>query len=155
MEYASLNLGLGRQLTRFQNRGFVMRFIVCMSNACLCVCVSSCFLCLLLLFAFFDLAFFFVAPSDFALFACVASSDLAFAFLCALTLPCCFAFQVDTLRHVISQTGGYSDGLAANQMYSPQGINVRREKTLLFFFPPSSCFALHQLFQSHRAQNAT
>ncbi|KAA0713287.1 Pre-B-cell leukemia transcription factor 1 Homeobox protein PBX1 Homeobox protein PRL [Triplophysa tibetana] len=32
--------------------------------------------------------------------------------------------QVDTLRHVISQTGGYSDGLAANQMYSPQGINL-------------------------------
>uniref|UniRef100_A0A671P6E9 Pre-B-cell leukemia transcription factor 1-like n=1 Tax=Sinocyclocheilus anshuiensis TaxID=1608454 RepID=A0A671P6E9_9TELE len=32
--------------------------------------------------------------------------------------------QVDTLRHVISQTGGYSDGLAANQMYSPQGINA-------------------------------
>lgn len=100
---------------------------------CLYVCVSSCFLCLLLLFAFFDLAFVFVVSSDFALFACVASSDLALAFLCALTLPCCFAFQVDTLRHVISQTGGYSDGLAANQMYSPQGINVRREKTLLFF----------------------
>lgn len=32
--------------------------------------------------------------------------------------------QVDTLRHVISQTGGYSDGLTANQMYSPQGINA-------------------------------
>ncbi|XP_042832655.1 pre-B-cell leukemia transcription factor 1 isoform X5 [Panthera tigris] len=31
--------------------------------------------------------------------------------------------QVDTLRHVISQTGGYSDGLAASQMYSPQGIS--------------------------------
>ncbi|KAF3835684.1 hypothetical protein F7725_028242 [Dissostichus mawsoni] len=31
--------------------------------------------------------------------------------------------QVDTLRHVISQTGGYSEGLTANQMYSPQGIN--------------------------------
>ncbi|MGH0165900.1 UNVERIFIED_CONTAM: hypothetical protein FKN15_068274 [Acipenser sinensis] len=32
--------------------------------------------------------------------------------------------QVDTLRHVISQTGGYSDGLAASQMYSPQAINL-------------------------------
>ncbi|XP_009435139.1 pre-B-cell leukemia transcription factor 1 isoform X1 [Pan paniscus] len=32
--------------------------------------------------------------------------------------------QVDTLRHVISQTGGYSDGLAASQMYSPQGISA-------------------------------
>ncbi|XP_033883419.1 pre-B-cell leukemia transcription factor 1-like isoform X1 [Acipenser ruthenus] len=32
--------------------------------------------------------------------------------------------QVDTLRHVISQTGGYSDGLAASQMYSPQAINA-------------------------------
>ncbi|XP_041126803.1 pre-B-cell leukemia transcription factor 1-like [Polyodon spathula] len=32
--------------------------------------------------------------------------------------------QVDTLRHVISQTGGYSDGLAASQMYSPQAINT-------------------------------
>lgn len=41
-------------------------------------------------------------------------------------------FQVDTLRHVISQTGGYSEGLTANQMYSPQGINVR----ILFFFLP-------------------
>lgn len=41
-------------------------------------------------------------------------------------LVCCFlVFQVDTLRHVISQTGGYSEGLTANQMYSPQGINVR------------------------------
>jgi len=35
--------------------------------------------------------------------------------------------QVDTLRHVISQTGGYSDGLAASQMYSPQGISVRKQ----------------------------
>ncbi|XP_069498766.1 pre-B-cell leukemia transcription factor 1-like [Ambystoma mexicanum] len=32
--------------------------------------------------------------------------------------------QVDTLRHVISQTGGYSDGLTASQMYSPQGISA-------------------------------
>uniref|UniRef100_A0A8C5DQ91 Pre-B-cell leukemia transcription factor 1 n=1 Tax=Gouania willdenowi TaxID=441366 RepID=A0A8C5DQ91_GOUWI len=32
--------------------------------------------------------------------------------------------QVDTLRHVISQTGGYSEGLTASQMYSPQGINT-------------------------------
>ncbi|KAK0139713.1 Pre-B-cell leukemia transcription factor 1 [Merluccius polli] len=32
--------------------------------------------------------------------------------------------QVDTLRHVINQTGGYSEGLAGTQMYSPQGINV-------------------------------
>ncbi|XP_076846573.1 pre-B-cell leukemia transcription factor 1 isoform X2 [Brachyhypopomus gauderio] len=32
--------------------------------------------------------------------------------------------QVDTLRHVISQTGGYSDGLTASQMYSPQGIST-------------------------------
>ncbi|KAI2667437.1 Pre-B-cell leukemia transcription factor 1 [Labeo rohita] len=31
--------------------------------------------------------------------------------------------QVDTLRHVISQTGGYSESLAASQIYSPQGIN--------------------------------
>ncbi|KAF0042516.1 hypothetical protein F2P81_006048 [Scophthalmus maximus] len=43
--------------------------------------------------------------------------------------------QVDTLRHVISQTGGYSEGLTANQMYSPQGINhlqprmVHRQRT--------------------------
>ena len=37
----------------------------------------------------------------------------------------CSPVQVDTLRHVISQTGGYSDGLAAGQMYSPQGISVR------------------------------
>ncbi|TRY97854.1 hypothetical protein DNTS_030331 [Danionella cerebrum] len=32
--------------------------------------------------------------------------------------------QVDTLRHVISQTGGYSESLAASQMYSPQGISA-------------------------------
>lgn len=43
-------------------------------------------------------------------------------------------FQVDTLRHVISQTGGYSDSLAASQMYSPQGINVRPVNNLLLFF---------------------
>lgn len=40
-------------------------------------------------------------------------------------------FQVDTLRHVISQTGGYSNSLAASQMYSPQGINVRPVNNLL------------------------
>uniref|UniRef100_A0A3P9A8G3 Pre-B-cell leukemia transcription factor 1 n=1 Tax=Esox lucius TaxID=8010 RepID=A0A3P9A8G3_ESOLU len=38
---------------------------------------------------------------------------------CSITVS-----QVDTLRHVISQTGGYSDSLAASQMYSPQGINT-------------------------------
>lgn len=43
-------------------------------------------------------------------------------------------FQVDTLRHVISQTGGYSEGLTANQMYSPQGINVRIRFCFLGFF---------------------
>uniref|UniRef100_A0A8D0ZR25 Pre-B-cell leukemia transcription factor 1 n=1 Tax=Sus scrofa TaxID=9823 RepID=A0A8D0ZR25_PIG len=44
--------------------------------------------------------------------------------------------QVDTLRHVISQTGGYSDGLAASQMYSPQGISVRKQGS-----PPATlCF---------------
>ncbi|XP_026885943.1 pre-B-cell leukemia transcription factor 1b isoform X1 [Electrophorus electricus] len=32
--------------------------------------------------------------------------------------------QVDTLRHVISQTGGYSDALTASQMYSPQAIST-------------------------------
>uniref|UniRef100_A0A673WJH6 Pre-B-cell leukemia transcription factor 1 n=1 Tax=Salmo trutta TaxID=8032 RepID=A0A673WJH6_SALTR len=32
--------------------------------------------------------------------------------------------QVDTLRHVISQTGGYSEGLTASQMYSQQSINA-------------------------------
>ncbi|XP_034036625.1 pre-B-cell leukemia transcription factor 1b [Thalassophryne amazonica] len=32
--------------------------------------------------------------------------------------------QVDSLHHVISQTGRYSDRLTANQMYSPQGISV-------------------------------
>ncbi|KAJ3599178.1 hypothetical protein NHX12_033141, partial [Muraenolepis orangiensis] len=32
--------------------------------------------------------------------------------------------QVDTLRHVINQTGGYSEGLLGTQMYSPQGVNA-------------------------------
>ncbi|XP_035384390.1 pre-B-cell leukemia homeobox 1a isoform X2 [Electrophorus electricus] len=32
--------------------------------------------------------------------------------------------QVDTLRHVISQAGGYSDGLPGSQIYSPQGISA-------------------------------
>uniref|UniRef100_A0A8C6WNS7 Pre-B-cell leukemia transcription factor 1 n=1 Tax=Neogobius melanostomus TaxID=47308 RepID=A0A8C6WNS7_9GOBI len=45
---------------------------------------------------------------------------------------------VDTLRHVISQTGGYSDSLAASQMYSPQGINVRAVNTLAGCPTPSS-----------------
>ncbi|XP_023810226.1 pre-B-cell leukemia transcription factor 1 isoform X2 [Oryzias latipes] len=32
--------------------------------------------------------------------------------------------QVDTLRHVISQTGAFSEGVVASHMYSPQGINA-------------------------------
>lgn len=32
--------------------------------------------------------------------------------------------QVDTLRHVISQTAGYNDVLGGNPMYSPHGLNV-------------------------------
>ncbi|KAI7797662.1 putative pre-B-cell leukemia transcription factor 3-like, partial [Triplophysa rosa] len=31
--------------------------------------------------------------------------------------------QVDTLRHVISQTAGYNDALGGNSMYSPHGLN--------------------------------
>ncbi|TKS79053.1 Pre-B-cell leukemia transcription factor 3 Homeobox protein PBX3 [Collichthys lucidus] len=31
--------------------------------------------------------------------------------------------QVDTLRHVISQTAGYNDALGGNTMYSPHGLN--------------------------------
>ncbi|TRZ26905.1 hypothetical protein HGM15179_000249 [Zosterops borbonicus] len=42
--------------------------------------------------------------------------------------------QVDTLRHVISQTGGYSDGLAASQMYSPQGISLSLGKKVVALF---------------------
>ncbi|KAM9393878.1 pre-B-cell leukemia transcription factor 3b isoform 6-T6 [Pholidichthys leucotaenia] len=34
--------------------------------------------------------------------------------------------QVDTLRHVISQTAGYNDALRGNTMYSPHGLNVSR-----------------------------
>ncbi|XP_058491708.1 pre-B-cell leukemia transcription factor 3b isoform X6 [Solea solea] len=32
--------------------------------------------------------------------------------------------QVDTLRHVISQTAGYNDALRGNTMYSPHGLNA-------------------------------
>ncbi|XP_071259489.1 pre-B-cell leukemia transcription factor 3b isoform X5 [Salvelinus alpinus] len=32
--------------------------------------------------------------------------------------------QVDTLRHVISQTAGYSEALGVNTMYSPHGLNA-------------------------------
>ncbi|XP_012992096.1 pre-B-cell leukemia transcription factor 3b isoform X5 [Esox lucius] len=32
--------------------------------------------------------------------------------------------QVDTLRHVISQTAGYSEGLGGNTMYSPHSLNT-------------------------------
>ncbi|XP_051923983.1 pre-B-cell leukemia transcription factor 3b isoform X2 [Hippocampus zosterae] len=32
--------------------------------------------------------------------------------------------QVDTLRHVISQTAGYSDALGRNTMYSPHSLNT-------------------------------
>nr|XP_019949223.1 PREDICTED: pre-B-cell leukemia transcription factor 3-like [Paralichthys olivaceus] len=32
--------------------------------------------------------------------------------------------QVDTLRHVISQTAGYNDPLGGNIMYSPHGLNA-------------------------------
>ncbi|XP_073723831.1 pre-B-cell leukemia transcription factor 3b isoform X3 [Misgurnus anguillicaudatus] len=31
--------------------------------------------------------------------------------------------QVDTLRHVISQTAGYNDALGGNSMFSPHGLN--------------------------------
>ncbi|PIN90432.1 hypothetical protein AB205_0053290 [Aquarana catesbeiana] len=50
----------------------------------------------------------------------------AFAFinLCLKAFLILFSFNVDTLRHVISQTGGYSETLTANQMYSPQGISA-------------------------------
>lgn len=64
---------------------------------------------------------------------------LTATFVCASSV-----FQVDTLRHVISQTGGYSDTLAASQMYSPQGINVRPVNNLPR--PPP-----HFLSPSHRA----
>ncbi|KAG8447881.1 hypothetical protein GDO86_015119 [Hymenochirus boettgeri] len=32
--------------------------------------------------------------------------------------------QVDTLRHVINQTGGYSDALGGNSLYSPHHLNA-------------------------------
>nr|XP_023696567.1 pre-B-cell leukemia transcription factor 3 isoform X5 [Paramormyrops kingsleyae] len=32
--------------------------------------------------------------------------------------------QVDTLRHVISQTAGYNDSLGGNSLYSPHGLNA-------------------------------
>lgn len=38
----------------------------------------------------------------------------------------CLSPQVDTLRHVISQTAGYNDALGGNTMYSPHGLNVSR-----------------------------
>ncbi|CAO2597822.1 Pre-B-cell leukemia transcription factor 3 [Lemmus lemmus] len=38
---------------------------------------------------------------------------------CSITVS-----QVDTLRHVINQTGGYSDGLGANSLYSPHNLNA-------------------------------
>ncbi|GCB60066.1 hypothetical protein scyTo_0011059, partial [Scyliorhinus torazame] len=31
---------------------------------------------------------------------------------------------VDSLRHVINQTGGYSDSLGAGRIYSPQALNT-------------------------------
>lgn len=55
-------------------------------------------------------------------------------------------FQVDTLRHVISQTGGYSDSLAASQMYSPQGINVRPVNNLLLSFSTFSLLSYCAFF---------
>lgn len=66
---------------------------------------------------------------------------------------CPLLFQVDTLRHVISQTGGYSDSLAASQMYSPQGINVRPVNNLpLFFLTYPMLF--YSLFCSDLGQDA-
>lgn len=32
--------------------------------------------------------------------------------------------QVDSLRHVIHQTGGYSDDMTGSQMYTPRRIDV-------------------------------
>lgn len=53
---------------------------------------------------------------------CVGGVIHYFFLLQSLMAP--FLFQVDTLRHVISQTGAFSEGVVANHMYSPQGINV-------------------------------
>lgn len=51
--------------------------------------------------------------------------------------PPCLSYQVDTLRHVISQTAGYNDALGGNTMYSPHGLNVSgglNSSQMLFFF---------------------
>lgn len=82
-----------------------------------------------------------------AVYSCCLSCCLVISLFSLVLLLCwlwpCFVcsfwmFQVDTLRHVISQTGGYSEGLTANQMYSPQGINVS-----VPFFP--LCFSFLSL----------
>lgn len=63
----------------------------------------------------------------------------------------CLSLQVDTLRHVISQTAGYNDALGGNTMYSPHGLNVSRgfcwlhiaavsNQLLLFFIIKMWCF---------------
>ncbi|KAK3534198.1 hypothetical protein QTP86_003406, partial [Hemibagrus guttatus] len=57
--------------------------------------------------------------------------------------------QVDTLRHVISQAGGYTDALAATQLYSPQGINFH----LLTLETPSICM-LRRRYYRNRNGNA-
>lgn len=72
-------------------------------------------------------------------FPCVLLSLLSWAFVWPGLLSVSPLFQVDTLRHVISQTGGYSDSLAASQMYSPQGINVRPVNNLLLSFLTFLC----------------
>lgn len=62
---------------------------------------------------------------------CFAEHDYSSCQACSETpswpaRPPCLSHQVDTLRHVISQTAGYNDALRGNTMYSPHGLNVSR-----------------------------
>ncbi|EGW00517.1 Pre-B-cell leukemia transcription factor 3 [Cricetulus griseus] len=50
--------------------------------------------------------------------------------------------QVDTLRHVINQTGGYSDGLGANSLYSPHNLNMRWICFTYISYHFNTCFQL-------------
>ena len=66
---------------------------------------------------------------------------------------------MDTLRHVINQTGGYSDGLGGNSLYSPHNLNVSiimaGEKCLADMKEASSGLEIESLHLSFRDVECT
>src|SRR4029434_10202566 len=88
---------------------FVFPMLKGASVSCVCVCVCVCVCCVC------------VYSACVLVRVCVCVCVCQTQGIDSLALS---PLQVDTLRHVISQTAGYSDGLGGNAMYNPHGLNV-------------------------------